>query len=56
MPRDRLRPNHLNQLFISGRGARITLHYDDWMTHNMVSNIFGERPFMLFDPTQPEHL
>ena len=56
MPRDWLRPNHLNQLFISGRGARITLHYDDWKTHNTVSNVYGEKRFVLFDPTQSEFL
>jgi hypothetical protein len=56
MPRDWLRPNHLNQLFISGRGARITLHYDDWMTHNMVTNISGEKRFVLYDPGQGGYL
>lgn len=56
MPKDWLRPNHLNQLFISGRGARIPLHYDDWMTHNMVSNVYGDKRFLLFDPSQAEHL
>jgi hypothetical protein len=56
MPRDWLRPNRLNQLFISGRGARIPLHYDDWMTHNMVSNVYGDKRFLLFDPSQADHL
>lgn len=44
------RPRHLNQLFISGRGTSISLHYDDWMTHNIVSNIVGEKEFLLFEP------
>ncbi len=46
------RPRHLNQLFISGKGTRISLHYDDWMTHNFVSNIVGEKQFLLFGPDQ----
>lgn len=56
MPKDWLRPNHLNQLFISGRGARITLHYDDWMTHNTVSNVYGEKRFVLFEAGEAERL
>lgn len=50
------RPRHLNQLFISGKGARISLHYDDWMTHNLVSNIVGEKQFLLFEPDQGRFL
>lgn len=56
MPRDWPRPRHLNQLFISGKGAKISLHYDDWMTHNFVSNVVGEKEFMLFAPHQGRFL
>lgn len=56
MPRDWPRPRHLNQLFISGAGTKISLHYDDWMTHNFVSNVAGEKEFMLFEPQQGQFL
>lgn len=56
MPKDWPRPRHLNQLFISGKGTKISLHYDDWMTHNFVSNLVGEKEFMLFEPEQGQFL
>src|SRR3546814_1458772 len=37
---------------MSGKGKRIPLHYDDGMTHNIVSNIIGEKEFLLFEPDQ----
>lgn len=56
MPKDWPRPRHLNQLFFSGTGTWISLHYDDWMTHNIVSNLVGEKEFMLFEHDQGRFL
>src|SRR3546814_10423567 len=52
MPKDWPRPHNVNQLFMSGKGTRLPLHYDDWMTHNIVSNLIGEKEFLLFEPDQ----
>lgn len=56
LPKNWPRPHHLNQFFMSGKGTRISLHYDDWMTHNMVSNLIGEKEFLLFEPDQGQYL
>ena len=56
MPDNWPRAKNLNQLFISGRGARISLHYDDWMTHNMISNICGDKRFVFFKADQSDKL
>ena len=56
MPSSWPRQKNLNQLFFSGRGVRISLHYDDWMTHNVVSNLEGEKEFTLFPPSDGEYL
>ncbi|PKM08451.1 MAG: hypothetical protein CVV14_04130 [Gammaproteobacteria bacterium HGW-Gammaproteobacteria-4] len=56
MPKNWPRPHHLNQFFMSGTGTKIPLHYDDWMTHNVVSNLIGEKEFLLFDPDQGQYL
>ena len=56
MPKNWPRPKNLNQLFISGVGARIRLHYDDWMTHNIVTNVYGDKRFIFFDQEQSEFL
>ncbi|HKE49075.1 MAG TPA: cupin-like domain-containing protein [Rhodanobacteraceae bacterium] len=56
MPRNWPRQKNLNQLFFSGRGVRISLHYDDWMTHNVVSNLEGEKEFTLYPPSDGKYL
>lgn len=47
---------HLNQLFISGAGTTIPLHYDEWMMHAFISNVHGEKEFTLFPPDQTPFL
>jgi len=50
MPKDWLRPNDLHQLFISGTGTTIPLHYDDWKSCNVISNLCGVKRFTFFVP------
>jgi hypothetical protein len=47
---------HLNQLFISGTGTTIPLHYDEWMMHAFISNVHGDKEFTLFPPDQTPYL
>ena len=50
------RKRYTNHLFISGRGSRIILHYDDWMFHAVISNIQGVKRFTLFPPSDAGYL
>ncbi|MCK7594002.1 cupin-like domain-containing protein [Pseudomarimonas salicorniae] len=47
---------HLNQLFISGTGTYIPLHFDDWMMHAFISNVHGDKRFVLYPPGQADLL
>jgi len=47
---------HLNQLFISGAGTTIPLHFDEWMMHAFISNVYGDKEFTLFPPDQTPYL
>jgi len=46
----------VNQLFISGRGTTIVLHYDDWMSHNFISNVMGVKHFTIFHQSDTPYL
>lgn len=56
MPKDWLRPHDLHQLFISGTGTTIPLHYDDWKSCNVISNLCGVKRFTFFAPEDGRYL
>lgn len=47
---------YLNQLFISGAGTTIPLHYDEWMMHAFITNVVGRKEFSLFPPEDGDKL
>lgn len=47
---------YLNQLFISGAGTTIPLHFDEWMMHAFITNVIGLKEFSLFPPEDGDKL
>ena len=47
---------HLNQLFISGKGTTIPLHFDEWMMHAFITNIDGHKEFTMYAPEDAKYL
>ncbi len=43
-------------LFISARGARTRLHADPWASDALLCQIYGEKDFVMYDPSQGPYL
>jgi len=43
-------------LFISGKGARTRLHVDPWCSDALLCQIYGEKEFVMYDPSQAPYL
>ena len=43
-------------LFISARGARTRLHADPWCSDALLCQLFGEKEFVMYDPSQARYL
>jgi len=56
LPRHWLRHDNLHQLFISGIGTTIPLHFDDWMSCNFISNLVGVKEFTFYRPEDGPYL
>ena len=43
-------------LFISARGARTRLHADPWASDALLCQVYGEKDFVMYDPSQGPYL
>jgi Cupin-like domain len=43
-------------LFISAKGGRTRLHADPWSSDALLCQVYGQKDFVLYDPTQAEYL
>jgi hypothetical protein len=48
--RMRAQLNRIVEMLIGGRGGRFPLHYDIYHTHGFVTQVYGDKEFILFSP------
>jgi hypothetical protein len=57
LPKDWLFPNGLEELFFGGAGARFpSLHVDYYGMDGFISQIYGEKEFLVFAPSDGQYL